>query len=309
MTVNLYTSNQPFPTGFPGSLTLIGTVTTTVSDQSLTVLNVPITGTAAAGSELVVEIFTPDGDVAGNSFFIGSNVDAETGPSYLRAADCGVTTPTATGSLGFPNMHIVMNVNGCVQQVASPVCTFTVTVNDTQPPVITCPPNQTVVANQTDCTVAGGCVVANFPPPTATDNCPGVVVVCNPPSGSCLPIGVTTVTCTATDAAGNTATCSFTVSVFDVALQDDSDPSIVLLWNSITGQYRFCCGGVTYTGVGKSTIQGCVFTLQHNPVDRRVLGRVDKAVHAGSASIQSPAGTIRCTITDRNTLNDTPSCQ
>ena len=118
-------------------------------------------------------------------------------------------------------------------------------------------------------------------------------------------------TCTATDTSGNTATCSFTVTVFDTALQDDSDPSIILLWNSISGQYRFCCKGITFTGVGKAIRQGCVYTLEHNPLDRRVLGRVDKAVHAGSGSIQAPAGTLRCTITDRNTLNDTltPPCQ
>src|SRR6185436_1002019 len=176
--------------------------------------------------------------------------------------------------------------------------------NDTQPPVITCPPNLTVVAAN----VNDPCTVVNFTT-TASDNCPGVVVVCNPPAGSCFPVGVTTVTCTATDTSGNTATCSFTITVFDVALQDDSDPSIILLWNSVSGQYRFCCKGTVFTGVGKSTVQGCVFTLQHNPVDRRVLGRVDKAVHAGNASIQSPAGTTRCTITDRNTLNDTPVCQ
>jgi len=189
-------------------------------------------------------------------------------------------------------------------------CTFTITVNDTQPPTITCPPNQTAVTDQNACPSAG-CLVVNFPPPVATDNCPGVTVVCNPPAGSCFPVGVTTVTCTATDTSGNTATCSFTITVFDVALQDDSDPSIILLWNSVSGQYRFCCKGTVFTGVGKSTVQGCVFTLQHNPVDRRVLGRVDKAVHSGTASIQSPAGTIRCTITDRNTLNDTlqPACQ
>jgi hypothetical protein len=85
----------------------------------------------------------------------------------------------------------------------------------------------------------------------------------------------------------------------------------VLLWNSVTGQYRFCCKGTTFTGTGKSVTQGCVITLQHNPFDRRVLGRVDKAVHAGNASIQSPPGTLRCTITDRNTLNNTllPACQ
>jgi subtilisin-like proprotein convertase family protein len=192
---------------------------------------------------------------------------------------------------------------------AGPTCTFTVTVNDTQPPTITCPANVTAVTDQ-NC-AAAACQTVTFPAPVASDNCPGVTVVCNPPAGSCFPIGVTTVTCTATDASGNTATCSFTISTFDVALQDDSDPSIILLWNSLTGAYRFCCNGITFTGVGKSTIQGCVFTLQHNPADRRVLGRVDKAVHAGTASIQFPPGTTRCTITDRNTLNDTllPACQ
>ena len=48
----------------------------------------------------------------GNLFFIGSNPDPETGPSYLSAADCGIPDPTPTGDLGFPDMHIVMNVNG-----------------------------------------------------------------------------------------------------------------------------------------------------------------------------------------------------
>src|SRR6185369_5846682 len=184
---------------------------------------------------------------------------------------------------------------------AGPSCSFTVTVQDTQPPIITCPPNQTALTDQNACP-APTCQTVNFPPPTASDNCPGVTVVCTPPSGSCFPTGVTTVTCTATDASGNTSSCSFTVTTFDTALQDDSNPSTILLWNSLNGQYRFCCNGVTYSGIGTSLVKGCVFTLTHNPADRRVLGRVDKTVHSGTASIQTPPGAIRCTITDRNTL-------
>ena len=38
-------------------------------------------------------------------------------------------------------------------------------------------------------------------------------VVCSPPSGSFFPRGTTLVTCTATDAAGNQATCEFPVTV------------------------------------------------------------------------------------------------
>src|SRR6185503_15267317 len=132
------------------------------------------------------------------------------------------------------------------------------------PPSITCPANVTALANQSDCP-SPTCQVATYPSPVVSDNCSGVTAVCSPPAGSCFPTGVTTVTCTATDTSGNTATCSFTVTGFDTALQDDSNPATILLWNSITGSYRFCCNGITFTGVGKSRVQGCVYTLDHNP--------------------------------------------
>jgi hypothetical protein len=48
---------------------------------------------------------------------------------------------------------------------------------------------------------------------TGTDNCPGLVLSYNPPSGSTFPLGTTTVTATNTDASNNTATCTFTVTV------------------------------------------------------------------------------------------------
>jgi hypothetical protein len=220
--------------------------------------------------------------------------------------DCGTVSCSPQAGSFFPVGPTIVT---CSSQAGSN-CSFTVTVNDTQPPSITCPTDVLVVTDQNACP-APACQVVNFPAPTAIDNCPGVVVACNPPSGSCFPTGVTTVTCTATDTSGNTAMCSFTVATFDTALQDDSNPSTILLWNSITGAYRFCCNGITFTGVGTSTIHGCVYTLQHNPADRRVLGRVDKAVHSGTASLQAPPGTLRCTIYDRNTLNDTnlTACQ
>jgi hypothetical protein len=62
-------------------------------------------------------------------------------------------------------------------------------------------------------TSASGAVVT-YPTPTATDNIDGAVPVsCTPASGLTYPIGTTTVTCTATDAAGNTATKTFKVTV------------------------------------------------------------------------------------------------
>ncbi len=226
-------------------------------------------------------------------------------PAPTASGTCGTVTCTPASGSFFPvgTTTVTCNATGAS-------CSFTITVNDTQPPTITCPTNQSAVTDQSACQT-GGCQVVNYPAPVAADNCPGVVAVCDPPSGSCFPTGVATVTCTATDASGNTATCSFTVTTFDTALQDDSNPGNILLWNSMTGAYRYCCNGTTYIGVGKPSIQGCVYTLQHSPADRRVLGKVDKAAHSGTASLQSPPGKIRCTITDRNTLNDVnlSSCQ
>ena len=87
-------------------------------------------------------------------------------------------------------------------------CFFFVNVIDSQPPVITCPANISVVPGPGQTSV-----VVNYPPPTATDNLPGVSVTCMPPSGSSFPLGSTRVTCTATDSGGNRSSCSFTVGV------------------------------------------------------------------------------------------------
>lgn len=89
------------------------------------------------------------------------------------------------------------------------------TVNfETQAPTITCP------ANITESTLATLCSkVVNFTLPTTSDlPCTGtvpVVQVAGLASGTAFPIGVTTNTFMATDAAGNTNTCSFTVTIND----------------------------------------------------------------------------------------------
>jgi hypothetical protein len=110
--VRLYTNNGgAFPAG---SRTLLASSTLNVMDNAAqTIFSVPMVATVPAGAaELVMEVFTPSGVAAGHAFFIGSNSAAQTGPSYLSAADCGNPTPTDPADLGFPNMHIVFNVFG-----------------------------------------------------------------------------------------------------------------------------------------------------------------------------------------------------
>ncbi|MEK6289352.1 MAG: FG-GAP-like repeat-containing protein, partial [Acidobacteriota bacterium] len=166
---------------------------------------------------------------------------------------------------------------------------------------IVCAANITTTAS-----INSTCAVATFAP-VAGDTCPGVTPVCSPPSGSCFAVGTTTVTCTATDESGNTATCSFTVTVFNVCLQDDSNPGIVFLGDTITGAYRFCCQGTTFTGIAKVTKKGSIATFEQTGPDRKVLAKYDGGVSRGSASIQSQVAS--CTITDRDTRNNSCFCQ
>jgi subtilisin family serine protease len=121
VTVNLYTMTDPAGPFTYGNFALIGTALEDLPAQSMTIVSVPVTGTVPAGSTLVVEIDTPDLTVEGGGFFIGSNPDGQTAPSYIRSGSCGFTEPTDLADLGVPDMHIVMNVTGTTD-VEAPVC-------------------------------------------------------------------------------------------------------------------------------------------------------------------------------------------
>jgi uncharacterized repeat protein (TIGR01451 family) len=111
----------------------------------------------------------------------------------------------------------------------------TVTINDTEQPTITCPGNQTVQA-----TSAGGALM----PFTvgASDNCASVSTECKVggvviTSPYTFPLGPTPVNCTATDAAGNIQTCSFTVTVVpvaDLSVAYQTPPSTVVTGSNLT---------------------------------------------------------------------------
>jgi hypothetical protein len=94
------------------NLHLTGSASFSQPNANLTVQNFPVSGTInPLTDDLVVELFTPDGQTLINSFFIGSNALGQSAPSYIVAPDCGVSEITDTASIGFPNMHIVMVVN------------------------------------------------------------------------------------------------------------------------------------------------------------------------------------------------------
>lgn len=90
-------------------------------------------------------------------------------------------------------------------------CSFTVNVTDNVASVIAgCPTNITL---NSDPSICGA--IATWTPPTATDNCSLVSFTSTHTSGAVFPIGTTTVTYIATDAAGLNSYCTFTVTVVD----------------------------------------------------------------------------------------------
>lgn len=121
-------------------------------------------------------------------------------------------------------------------------------VADDTPPVIATNPDITQAA---DAGVGGGCTsaVVTFSPPGATDNCdPSPDVVCDPPSGSVFPVGITTVTCTATDECGNTA-----MSTFDVEVTATNVVTVTVELAGVAGPVmrciRFMSNGCTFSDV------------------------------------------------------------
>jgi gliding motility-associated-like protein len=82
-----------------------------------------------------------------------------------------------------------------------------------EPPVISNCPSDIVVS-----TSGPGCnEIVNWPLPTASDNCSVDTFVSTHDPGDTFPVGATTVTYTATDSDGNSATCSFQVTVNDTS--------------------------------------------------------------------------------------------
>lgn len=130
------------------------------------------------------------------STLAGGSSDPDGNPiSYASAPpsnyDVGTTQVTLTVSDG--------QLEAC--------CTSTVQVNDCETPVITCPDEQVV-----ECTGDSQAFVTPGDA-SATDNCNAPTIV--GPSAGSYPLGTTDVTYTATDAAGNSASCGARITVVD----------------------------------------------------------------------------------------------
>ncbi len=109
-TVRLYTLDGAFTIA---NLTLVAEGDYTIQDaDDATIVTVPVEGSFGGGSVVAVEWSVPNLQDSGGGVFIGANTDGQTGPTYVSAADCGLTQPTDLASIGFPDVAWVLNING-----------------------------------------------------------------------------------------------------------------------------------------------------------------------------------------------------
>ena len=149
--------------------------------------------------------------------------------ALIEGPDSGSLFPTGSTDVVYQATDLSGNTT---------TCTFTVAVTDAELPVFDCPVS---IILDSDAGICGA--VYTFDPPTATDNCPenpAIDQTDGPLSGETFPIGTTTLSFTATDAAGNVATCTY-----DVTVEDNEPPTFVLCPEDIS--FDITDGGCTFS--------------------------------------------------------------
>jgi hypothetical protein len=114
ITVRVFDSTANPPTNASIG-TALSTENLDVPDQAQTLFTATLATQPVlvnASDILAVEVFSPNGQTAGHSFFIGANGAGQSGPSFIRAAPCGIAEITNLASISFPNMHTIMTVSG-----------------------------------------------------------------------------------------------------------------------------------------------------------------------------------------------------
>ncbi|RKX18765.1 MAG: hypothetical protein DRP35_08760, partial [Candidatus Zixiibacteriota bacterium] len=157
---------------------------------------------------------------------------------------------TITQISGLPSGSDFPLGNSLITYVASDTagntdtCTFHITVEDNEPPVITC------ISNQIRYNASGSCsytAMSGEFNPTVSDNCTITLVTnningSNSLAGEIFPMGTTNIVWTAIDGAGNIDSCSF-----DVTILDTVPPEINCLSNQTVNVNAGTC---TYTVTG-----------------------------------------------------------
>ena len=184
--------------------------------------------TAAAASLARGPVVGPDGlfvrDANDELVFSGTPFE-NCGPAIVTVTD---TNNGGAGSASNPRV-ITRTFTATDSANNSASAVQTITVADGTAPTISAPPAVTVGTGPGAVSCDANISNATLGSAVASDNCGGVTVT-RSPSGNTFPVGTTTVTWTATDAVGNTATATQAVTVNDTTPPVISAPANVVVY-------------------------------------------------------------------------------
>jgi len=206
------------------------------------------------------------------------------GLQVIATHNSGDVFPIGSTAVSYTLIDAAGNVTGCK---------FIVTVEDCEDPIITCPASPVIVS-----TTPGQCdaTVVVDPPASATDNCVNVSVTNDIPSGNVFPVGTTVVTYTATDDAGNMATCTI-----DVIVNDTETPTITgcpgdVLISNDAGE---CTAVVTWTEpVSADNCPGETITSSHASGDTFPVGTTTVTYTVTDTAGNETTCSFTVTVTD-----------
>ncbi len=188
--------------GFPLGVT---TITYTATDAAGNIGTAVQTVTVVDTTPPTITAPAAQTAISGDNQPVAVNIGTATASDLVS----GVVPVTNNAPATFPvgTTTVIYTATDAAGNTATATQTVTVNLVDTTPPVVTAPAAITVEATGTNTTVALGTA-------TAIDLVSGVVPVTNN-APAAFPLGVTTVTYSATDAAGNIGTATQTVTVTD----------------------------------------------------------------------------------------------
>jgi hypothetical protein len=267
---------------------------------TITVNTAPLFTVCPAGP---IALNTPAGScTATTTYTLTATGIPEPELSYeFTGATAGSGSGTGSGSafnVGTTNVKVTAS-NSC----GTDICEFTVTVTDNINPEITCPGNINESAADGSCTKE--IAVTN---PTYGDNCSvahltwsmtGVTTASSPATGIhtigtyTFNSGITTINYTVTDASGNTANCSFTVTV------TDTTPPVIA---NCPGEIIF------YTGAGRLTCNQVATWTEPSATDNCTLPGNITWTKSHLPNTTFPVGSTTVTYTARDAANNTSAC-
>lgn len=165
--------------------------------------------------------------------------------SQLFNIDIDVTGEGMVPILLDTSTLVYQPINQTTQTIPLSSLSVEIIILDVVDPVVSVPSDMTVEAEALDGTMV------EFDALATDDRDGDLVPVCNPPSGSIFPLGITEVTCIATDSSGNSGSASFTIEVVDTTA-----PNLVVPANIVAEAESMTGSAVAFDATASDIVDG-----------------------------------------------------